>query len=193
MRGSIASKVTGVGVLLALYGLVSSVLYFFDYNLRILMWVDVWGPLVGWGLRIGFILGGGALAFAASFFDPANDPEVIAANARAEEEARIRRESHPRRQHVLAEIAKVFPITFDAPADPSTYRVRAFMWQDDGYSHIDQKTGVPYEADDPRATRAMIFVERGDGTRSVLGYDFVTSSANGPHEAHPSSWATYVR
>ena len=81
MRGAIASKVTGLGVLLALYGLLSCVLYFFDYNLRILMWVDLWGPLVGWGLRVAFILGGGALAFAASFLDPANDPEVTSSSA----------------------------------------------------------------------------------------------------------------
>ena len=66
MGSNIAGKISGAGVLIALYGLISSVMYFFDYNLRILMWVDLWGPLVGWGIRGALIVGGGLVAFMGS-------------------------------------------------------------------------------------------------------------------------------
>lgn len=33
------------------------------YNLRLLMWIDMWGEGVGWGIRIGLVLLGGLLFF----------------------------------------------------------------------------------------------------------------------------------
>jgi len=45
-----------IGGLLALFGVLSSVLYLIDFNLRILMWIDNWGVTVGWGIRIAMIV-----------------------------------------------------------------------------------------------------------------------------------------
>ena len=41
--------------------MISSVLYLLGYNLRILLWIDLWGPAVGWVIRIGLIVVGVAL------------------------------------------------------------------------------------------------------------------------------------
>jgi len=43
------------GPVLVLAGVLSIVLYFLGLNLRILVWIDAWGPVVGWGLRLGVI------------------------------------------------------------------------------------------------------------------------------------------
>lgn len=48
---------------MALIGVVSSVLYLINYNLRILMWIDMWGQGVAWGIRGGLIVAGAALFF----------------------------------------------------------------------------------------------------------------------------------
>jgi hypothetical protein len=49
------STLSGLGGLMALFGVVSSVLYFLKYNLRILVWIDSWGPTAGWVIRGGLI------------------------------------------------------------------------------------------------------------------------------------------
>ena len=51
-------RIAGIGGLLAGAGIISIILHFFDYNLRLLMWIDNWGPGVGWGIRIGLIVVG---------------------------------------------------------------------------------------------------------------------------------------
>lgn len=55
---------SSLGGLLALFGVVSSVLYFLKMNLRILMWIDSWGPTVGWAIRGGLVVVGAVLFFA---------------------------------------------------------------------------------------------------------------------------------
>jgi hypothetical protein len=50
-----------IGAFLALAGIISIVLHFVGYNLRILMWIDSWGAGVGWGIRIGLIILGAVL------------------------------------------------------------------------------------------------------------------------------------
>lgn len=59
----IKSKLSSIGALLAIFGLGSAILSLFDYNLRILMWVDLWGTTMGWVIRIGLIVVGVALLF----------------------------------------------------------------------------------------------------------------------------------
>lgn len=49
------------GLLLAAMGIISIILSIFNYNIRLLAWVDVWGNTMGWVIRIVLILGGGAL------------------------------------------------------------------------------------------------------------------------------------
>ncbi|WP_299125911.1 hypothetical protein [uncultured Winogradskyella sp.] len=57
----ITSKLGKGGLLLAALGIMSIVLSVFNYNVRILAWVDAWGNTTGWIIRILLIVGGGAL------------------------------------------------------------------------------------------------------------------------------------
>jgi len=63
MDNALKSKISGFGGAAALFGLVSIVLSFFNYNLRILMWIDLWGETMGWVIRIGLIVVGLAVYF----------------------------------------------------------------------------------------------------------------------------------
>lgn len=56
-------RLTQIGGTLALFGVLSIVMYFLGYNLRILLWIDLWGDTIGWIIRIGLVLVGGGLAF----------------------------------------------------------------------------------------------------------------------------------
>ncbi len=60
---NIKSKLGQGGVLLAVMGIMSAVLSIFNYNIRLLAWVDLWGNTTGWIIRVLLILGGGALFF----------------------------------------------------------------------------------------------------------------------------------
>lgn len=51
------------GIALALMGVASIILSVFNYNLRLLAWVDLWGDTMGWVIRIGLIVIGGTLFF----------------------------------------------------------------------------------------------------------------------------------
>ena len=54
----ISTKLGKAGLLVAALGLISTVLYLFNYNVRILAWIDMWGTTMGWVLRGLFIFGG---------------------------------------------------------------------------------------------------------------------------------------
>ncbi len=69
---NIKSKLGQGGILLAAMGVMSIVLSIFNYNIRLLAWVDLWGNTMGWVIRILLILGGGALYF---FFGSYDDEE----------------------------------------------------------------------------------------------------------------------
>ncbi len=56
-------NISSLGGLVAFIGIVSSVLYFVGWNHRALIWVDQWGPAVGWLIRGGLIVAGAALFF----------------------------------------------------------------------------------------------------------------------------------
>lgn len=51
------------GLLIAAMGIISIALSIFNYNIRLLAWVDLWGDTMGWVIRILLILIGGALYF----------------------------------------------------------------------------------------------------------------------------------
>lgn len=63
MDDALKSKISGFGGAAALFGFASIVLSFFDYNLRILMWIDVWGETIGWVIRISLIVVGLSVYF----------------------------------------------------------------------------------------------------------------------------------
>ncbi len=59
-----SDRIQQLGGLMVTAGLLSMVLYFADYNLKVLAWVDLWGPVAGWAIRLGLVAGGAALAAA---------------------------------------------------------------------------------------------------------------------------------
>lgn len=60
---NITSRLGQAGILLAAMGVMSIVLSIFNYNIRLLAWVDMWGTTMGWVIRILLIAGGGALFY----------------------------------------------------------------------------------------------------------------------------------
>ncbi len=58
---SIKTKLGQGGLVLAAMGLVSALLSIFNYNIRLLAWIDSWGSAMGWVLRVVLILAGGVL------------------------------------------------------------------------------------------------------------------------------------
>jgi hypothetical protein len=55
-----------LGKWLAIFGVGSIILNFFGMEFRILFWLDLWGPQVGWAIRIGMAVGGAVLMFVGS-------------------------------------------------------------------------------------------------------------------------------
>jgi hypothetical protein len=43
------------------FGVGAIVLYFLQMEFIVLAWIDMWGPTVGWSIRIGLVVVGGAL------------------------------------------------------------------------------------------------------------------------------------
>ena len=60
---NIKNKIGKAGLLLAAMGIMSIVLSIFNYNIRLLAWIDIWGNTMGWIIRILLIVGGGAVFF----------------------------------------------------------------------------------------------------------------------------------
>lgn len=69
---NIKSKLGQGGLVLAAMGIISALLSIFNYNIRLLAWIDIWGSTMGWILRIVLVLVGGALFF---LFGRAEDDE----------------------------------------------------------------------------------------------------------------------
>ena len=47
-----------VGIWFMVFGFGSIALNFFGMEFRLLMWVDSWGPMVGWAIRIAIAVAG---------------------------------------------------------------------------------------------------------------------------------------
>jgi|GEM_PF-1558455 len=196
MQGSLGSKVAQwagrIGLFMAVLGIISSVLYVFDYNVQLLMWVDMWGPIVGWVMRIGFIIVGGAIAIGAQVLDPAESPEAQAAEAQQRASAWEAVKNHPRTQQMSADLSQGLKFTFDEPADPETYWVRKVLWQDVRGSWLDPSTQQYYSPDDPRVTSGSFYLERQrDPKRLVAGQNFTTRQVV-QQEPHDSVWSMIV-
>lgn len=50
-----------VGSLLFLFGAGSIVLFFLDYEFRILNWIETWGPEIAWAIRLTMVVVGAIL------------------------------------------------------------------------------------------------------------------------------------
>ncbi|MGI9544472.1 MAG: hypothetical protein ACR2MX_14525 [Cyclobacteriaceae bacterium] len=53
-----------IGSYMAIFGAGSVILSFFNVEFRILMWIESWGPTVGWAIRIGLLVLGLVLIYA---------------------------------------------------------------------------------------------------------------------------------
>ena len=60
---NIKAKLGKAGLVMAALGIMSIVLSIFNYNIRLLAWIDIWGNTMGWIIRGILILAGGALFF----------------------------------------------------------------------------------------------------------------------------------
>lgn len=69
-------KVRSFAAFLAFAGLMSIVLNLVGYNLRVLMWIDLWGDIVGWVIRVGLLVGGAALFFVLPSEEGAKEQQV---------------------------------------------------------------------------------------------------------------------
>lgn len=59
----IKTKIGQGGLLIAAMGIISALLYVFNYNIRLLAWIDMWGDTMGWVIRALLVIVGGALFF----------------------------------------------------------------------------------------------------------------------------------
>lgn len=55
--------VSTAGAVIAIYVVASSIFHIIGYNMRLLVWVDQWGPLAGWIIRVILVVIGGILYF----------------------------------------------------------------------------------------------------------------------------------
>jgi hypothetical protein len=51
----------GLGSLLFIFGVASAVFAIAGREVRLLLWINTWGPEVGWAIRVGFIVAGALL------------------------------------------------------------------------------------------------------------------------------------
>lgn len=56
-------KVGKAGLLVAALGIISAVLSIFNYNVRLLAWIDIWGNTMGWVIRAILVVVGAVLFF----------------------------------------------------------------------------------------------------------------------------------
>ncbi len=61
------TNTVGGGLMLASFA--STILYFFDYNVKLLLWVDMFGPTVGFLIRAVMFLVGAAVLAAGFLFE----------------------------------------------------------------------------------------------------------------------------
>ena len=62
------------GSLLLFFGVGSIVLNLVGYEFSLLMWIDMWGEMVGWAIRGAMIVVGGALFFFAPGEEQKEEP-----------------------------------------------------------------------------------------------------------------------
>lgn len=62
-----------IGMYLAIFGIATMLLPLIGYQLSLFMWIDNWGPTVGWIIKIAMVVIGGGLFLAG------NDDEEAAA------------------------------------------------------------------------------------------------------------------
>lgn len=197
VKDRVAGRIAGFGALLALLGLMSSVITFVGYELRVLMWIDLWGPLVAWGIRLGLIVGGSATYLVAIRFDKGESPEVLRASRAAAEERRRREWEatmwHPRTVQVVADMAREAHVVWEPTGAPGEHVIRKVVWLDGQQRWQLDAQGRAYGPDDPQVTSVAVYVESASPPprRLVCTQDLATRRLVW-QDAHPGMWALFL-
>jgi hypothetical protein len=60
---NVRQVVSTAGAVIAIYVIVSSIFHIIGYNMRLLVWVDQWGPVAGWAIRMLLVVIGGVMYY----------------------------------------------------------------------------------------------------------------------------------
>lgn len=184
-KDRIARHIAEFGALLALFGFVSSVVSLFGYELRILLWIDRWGPVVAWVIRGSLIVGGMAISVIAYSFDASEGPEAEEGR-RQEREAMMR---HPRTVQVTADMAREARVVWEPSGTPGEYVIRKVVWLDGQHRwRIDGQDRM-YGPDDPQVTSVAVYVESVNPPRRLMYAQDLTTRRSAWQDVHPDAWA----
>jgi hypothetical protein len=192
LGSKIAGKISSLGAFLAFIGAMSSIITFFDYEVRLLAWINLWGSATAWGIRLALIVVGGGIFLVASGLDKSNSPEAQAAAHQARVDAWERLKSHPRVQQFLADAAQMLRLTWDPSADANTYQVRQFVWMDSKYNWIDAKSEQNYSPDHPQVTTVQVYLERQAAPQRLVVTQDLTTRQLQQAEANAAGWSMMV-
>jgi hypothetical protein len=175
----IGKTLNGIGAFLALIGVVSSILYLINYNLRILAWIDVWGTGIGWIIRIGLIVGGAALFF---LFKGAEDDEAEAEMDWDEYRAKVK--ADPRFSQLLAQAQQQHAISLEPTTDPETYHLVHVAFTND--------TGQVLMPDDQTAKYLSLYLKRGNAPKRLQVGQTLATGETGTTELSGMQWSMVV-
>lgn len=188
----IAETAGRIGLFAAALGLISSVITFFGYELRLLMWIEVLGPTMAWVFRGVLIVGGVGLFAITALFDKSGDPEVVAAAAAAVQEKRAATEAHPKVQQLLADLAPTMRVSFQETGDPETYVVRRVTFSGANGSHLKSDGATEYAPDDPQVKSLALFLERPQAPQRIVVGQMLASREITQSEANAAGWQYMV-
>lgn len=177
-------KLSTFGGILSGLGILSSILAIFNYEVRILAWVNLWGPGAAWAIRVGLILGGAVLF---KIFKSASD-DVVPEEAPMDWDGYYRSLlDDPMFSRFLDSVRGKYPISFQPVADGGPYRV----------AHL-QLSNVSGGVVAPRAQDiylANAYLERnGGGERLLVGSTMTGGAWDGVLDKplSPAEWSRYV-
>ncbi len=189
---NIKSKISGFGAFLAFAGLLSSVLSLFNYELRILMWIDLWGTGLGWLIRLGVIVGGALIFF---LFQTKEDKEAAKQAYEAERAAEkaaaefdwpgyrstVRADS--RFTEFMSRVDKDYDVSFDAPDNGDTFHIKHYAFFD--------AMGKAVPPDSAEIASVSIYAQRDKAPKNILiGSQFENGTMKEPQsmELSGSQW-----
>jgi hypothetical protein len=181
----IKGKISGFGAFLSLAGLISAVVTLFDYELRILMWIENWGTAVGWLIRFGLIVGGAFICYAFRTKEEKEAEERAAAAERAAAEfdwdgyrSAVRADS--RFAEFMSRVNKDFDVSFEKPSDGDTFHIRHYA-----FSNVTGQTVPPDSGD---ITNLTLYLNRDRAPkRMLIGAQFKGGSMGEPESMELSS------
>ena len=179
-------KLSTVGAFLSAAGILSSLLAIFNYEVRILAWINLWGVGVAWAIRLGLILGGAAIFKIFKPAEAAAEAMVAPVKPAIEWDAYYRSLlADPAFSRFLAKVREQHAITFQAIADIQMYRV--------SHLQLSNTLGkvVPPGAQDIYLANA--YLDR-NGERLLVGAVWRDGRWESPlvKPLSPAEWAAYV-